>query len=303
VNRKEAAAILIVEGTLYCKGRMRTVLMKGIDPEQKILSLPSGFLHETSGDIPAMLGSRMARDAGIAAGDYVTVQWRDQKGTIDARDVRAVQVFSSSVQDVDNNQIWLPLSELQGLARLEGEATIVVVRKDLVQAPPVSGWLFQTQDELLKDIRDLVRSKTLAHIIVYALLILLAMLAIFDTQVLSIFRRRKEIGTLMALGMTRGEVIRLFTVEGSLHGILAMFVAALYGAPLLTYLARVGWALPPMTDSYGFAIGETLFPVFGAALVIGTTLLVLAVTTIVSFLPTRRISHLKPTDALRGRMT
>ena len=82
-----------------------------------------------------------------------------------------------------------------------------------------------------------------------------------------------------------------------------MFVAALYGIPLLTYLARVGWALPPMTDRYGFAIGETLFPVFGAALVIGTTLLVLAVTTIVSFLPTRRISHLKPTDALRGRMT
>jgi len=32
-------------------------------------------------------------------------------------------------------------------------------------------------------------------------------------------------------------------------------------------------------------------------------LLVLIVTTIVSYLPTRRIAKLKPTDALRGKMT
>jgi ABC-type lipoprotein release transport system permease subunit len=37
--------------------------------------------------------------------------------------------------------------------------------------------------------------------------------------------------------------------------------------------------------------------------VLGTTVLVLIVTTIVSFLPTRRIAKLKPTDALRGRWT
>jgi ABC-type antimicrobial peptide transport system permease subunit len=59
--------------------------------------------------------------------------------------------------------------------------------------------------------------------------------------------------------------------------------------------------MPANVDSYGFAIGERLFPSFGAGLVAGTTLLVLVVTTIVSFLPTRRIARLKPTEALRGR--
>jgi ABC-type lipoprotein release transport system permease subunit len=56
-------------------------------------------------------------------------------------------------------------------------------------------------------------------------------------------------------------------------------------------------------DSYGFAIGEKLFPVYSVGLVVATTLLVLAITTIVSFLPTRKIAKLKPTDALRGRMS
>jgi ABC-type lipoprotein release transport system permease subunit len=43
------------------------------------------------------------------------------------------------------------------------------------------------------------------------------MIAIFDTQVLSLFKRRKEIGTLSALGMTQQQIIGLFTVEGLLY--------------------------------------------------------------------------------------
>jgi ABC-type antimicrobial peptide transport system permease subunit len=110
-------------------------------------------------------------------------------------------------------------------------------------------------------------------------------------------------GTLMALGMTRTAIIKLFTLEGALHGILAAIIAAIYGIPLLSYIARVGWKLPEATDTIGFAFGEKLFPIYSTGLVVGTTLLVLLVTTIVSFLPTRKIAKLKPTDALRGKMS
>ena len=110
-------------------------------------------------------------------------------------------------------------------------------------------------------------------------------------------------GTLMALGMTRTKVIELFTLEGAFHSVLAALVAALYGIPLIAIAANKGFTLPSATDSMGFAIGEKLFPTYSPALVIGTTLLVCIVTTIVSFLPTRKIAHLKPTDALRGKMS
>ena len=130
------------------------------------------------------------------------------------------------------------------------------------------------------------------------------MLAIFDTQVLSIFRRRREIGTLMALGMTRGKVIGLFTLEGVLNGVLA----ALRRRRLRHPAPRPGWPGPagpcpatPTATASPSASGSS--PSYGAGLVAGTTLLVLLTTTIVRFLPTRRIAKLKPTDALRGRMT
>jgi len=299
----QATPLLIRQASIYPEGRFRTILVKGIDPDQKVLSIPSSFLKSTEEIIPALIGSRMSQTIGLHKGDEINVQWRDVHGTFDARDVRIVEVMKTSVQEIDNNQIWIPLDRLQMLAAVPGEATMVVVKSGTKPPPGVSGWEFKSLDYLLQDIHAAVTRKEISASILYVVLLFLALLAIFDTQVLSIFRRRKEMGTLMALGMTRTNIIGLFTLEGALHSVLAACVAAVYGVPLLGYFATAGWALPKATDSVGFALGEKLFPTYSAGLVAGTTLLVLVVTTIVSFLPTRKIAHLKPTDALRGRMS
>ncbi|MFW6140731.1 MAG: ABC transporter permease [Acidobacteriota bacterium] len=301
IEKKQATPILIIQGTAYPQGRMMTLLIKGINPDQKIISLPSHFLNKETDDIPAVIGTRMSESTGLRVGDSVTLRWRDANGTFDARDAAIVQVMRTMVQSIDQGQIWIPLDKLRNLSNMEGEATLVVVDKDTTDPPQVSGWDFKDLDFLLQDIKQLVQTKTAGGSIFYIILLLLAMLAIFDTQVLSIFRRRKEIGTLMAMGFTRAKVIWLFTIEGALHAVLAALVAALYGIPFLAWFAKTGFALPESADSFGFALGEKIFPAYSAGLVIGTTVLVLVITTIVSFLPTRKIAKLKPTDALRGK--
>jgi putative ABC transport system permease protein len=303
IAHNQATPILIRPATIYPEGRFQSILLKGIDPDQKILSIPSSFLKSDTGIIPALIGSRMAKNTGLHKGDDITVQWRDIHGTFDAQDVRIMEVMTTSVQEIDNAQIWIPLDKLQNLAAMPGQATLVVLQKNVQPVAQISGWQFKNLSYLLQDIHALVRSKKIGGSVLYIVLLFLALLAIFDTQVLSVFRRRKEIGTLMALGMTRISIIGLFTLEGALHGILAACVAALYGIPLLSYVARVGWALPQAADSIGFALGEKLFPVYSSGLVAGTTFLVLMVTTIVSYLPTRKIAEMKPTEALRGKMS
>ncbi len=303
INSRSAAAILIRPATIYPQGRFRSIILKGIDPEQSILSLPSSLLKSGPDGIPGIIGGRMAKSAGLKKGDLITVQWRDVHGTFDARDVRIVEVFSSTVQDIDNEQIWIPLDRLQQFTRMSDQATIVVLKKGMTPSGSISGWEFKNLDFLLQDLHAMVRMKSIQGSIMYFLLLFLAMLAIFDTQVLSIWRRRKEMGTLMALGMTRMNLIELFTLEGAFHSILAAAAAALYGIPLLAYVAEKGFALPASTDNFGFAIGERLFPAYSPALIVSTTVLVCCVTTIVSYLPTRKIADLKPTDALRGKLS
>ena len=303
VSQGRATAILVTQATIYPQGRMRSVLLKGIDPAQNVLSIPSSVLDLASEEIPALIGTRMAKAAGLKEGDTFTVRWREADGAFNAREARIVRVMRTSIQTIDVNQLWIPLDRLQKMTGLEGQATLVVMGRDVPWAGPQKGWSFKDLDFLLKDIRQLIQTKSIGRLVMFGILMLLGMLAVFDTQVLSIFRRRKEMGTLMALGFTRGQVIRLFTLEGALHGILAVVVGAIYGIPLMIYFYRHGYVLPSSTEGFGFSIGEKIFPVLSVGLVLSVTLLVLAVTTVVSFLPTRRIAKLKPTDALRGRLS
>ena len=106
----------------------------------------------------------------------------------------------------------------------------------------------------------------------------------------------------MALGMTRGQIIRIFTLEGAMHGVLAAITAAVWGIPLLYVLAVKGITMPGSSEDYGIAIAEKIFPTYSAGLVIGVVLIVLITVTIVSFLPTRKIAKMKPTDAIRGKI-
>ena len=294
--------ILISQATLYVKGRMRSILIKGIDPAQKILSLPSGPLANREAEIPAMVGTRFARRNGLQEGERVTVRWRDRHGTFDAAEARVVGIFKTNVPAIDNGQIWVPLDALREMLQMPEEATIVVTAQDAPDAISVQGWVFRDHAWLLAELDEIIRSKSVGGAVMYVLLMSLAMLAIFDTQVLSVFRRQREIGTDMALGMTRGQVVRLFTIEGAMHSVLAAALAAAYGVPLLGWQAARGFSMPQAVDDYGLAIAEKIIPVYSAGLILGTTALVTISATVVSFIPARRIARMKPTDAIRGKI-
>ena len=93
----------------------------------------------------------------------------------------------------------------------------------------------------------------------------------------------------------------LFTLEGAMHAVLALIVGAAYGIPILAASRARGLAVPEMMSDMGLPVPQVLYPVYGARLVIGTTLLVLISVTVVSSLPASRIAKLRPTDALRGK--
>jgi ABC-type lipoprotein release transport system permease subunit len=301
IAQQNATTILMRQGTLYPKGRMQAVVIRGIAVEQQILSIPSHLLVDGNGYIPAVIGARMAKSAGLAKGDLVTLRWRDANGTYDARDVRIVEIMRTPVQEIDVGQIWVPLEQLRKLTGLPGEGTIIVLAKDLSFSEHFPGWEYKDLDYLLKDVRAAMEVEAAGDSLFYLVLLALAMLAIFDTQLLSLFKRRKEMGTLMALGLTRAELMGLFTLEGSLYALLASLTAALYGTPLMVYLARHGISMSGASDSFGLALGDVLYPIFSPGLVLGTLALIFLITTLVSYWPTRRIARMNPTDALRGR--
>ena len=302
IEQGDMVPVLMTRGTIYPRGRMQSILIKGIDQRQELLEIPSHKLDTVVGAIPAVIGSNMASSNKLEKGDYLTMRWRDANGTFDAADICITEIFSTNVPTVDAGQVWIALDSLQSMLLMPGEATTLTFLDREKAREDIGQWKVKSFEYLVSDIEEMIKTKSVGQSILYIILLVLALLAIFDTQVLSIFRRQKEIGTYVALGYTRREVVGLFTVEGGMHAVLAALVGAVYGIPLLAWFAKNGISLGMSSADFGFAMADTMYPVYSATLVIGTTILVLLATTIVSYWPSRKIAKMNPTEALRGKL-
>jgi len=298
----EVAPILLTQATLYPEGRMMGIMLKGIDARQRVINLPTGLLEAPGDEIPALIGGRMAASTRLAEGDRVVIRWRDVNGTFDATEILITGVFSTSVPAIDVGQVWIPLELLREMTGMQGEATLVVKGNEASVPEKYSGWEFQGHEVLFAELEEMIKTKSVGGSMFYLIMLALALLAVFDTQVLSIFRRQREIGTYISMGMTRRQVVGLFTVEGAMHAILALVVGAIYGVPLLLYVGSKGIGMPEGTDSFGMAAAERIMPYYSAALIAGSMILVMIATTIVSYLPSRKIAKMNPNDAIRGRI-
>jgi putative ABC transport system permease protein len=302
IARKNLTPVLIAQATAYPQGRMIGVTLRGIDPGQTILELPSGTLPTTDGTDYAILGKSMAESMKLKVGDNLLVRWRDKNGTFDARELQIASIFKCDVPAVDKGQIYLSIENLREMLGLENEATMLVAGKGF-EMRELKGWEFKDIDFLLADMDKIIQSKKVGGTILQSLLLIIALIAIFDTQVLSIFRRQKEIGTYIALGLTRPQVVGIFTVEGGAHSILAVILGAVYGIPLLLLLNTTGLSMDYAKDmDFDLPLAEAIYPYYSIRLILLTIVLVVITSTIVSYLPARKISKMNPTEALKGKL-
>ncbi len=302
IEQGDMEPVLIGQGTIFPQGRMQSVNIRGINPRQTIFRLPTHKLDTVADAVPAFIGAMTAESARLKAGDHVTLRWRDAGGTFDAAGIIITDIFYSNVPAVEASQVYIALNRLQEMMGLPGHATILTFRDSEKERPEIAGWVHKPREELTKQVDTMLKTKTAGQSVLYGVLLLLAMLAIFDTQVFSIFRRQKEIGTYIALGYTRGEVVGLFTVEGTMYAMLAYLVAVIWGLPFLLWQARVGWTMPVDASEFGMAMAQTLYPVFSVGLVISTVFLLTLATAVVSWMPSRKIAKMNPTEALRGKL-
>lgn len=295
--------ILIAIGTIFPSGRSMSVLIKGISPGQQLLALPATLLESQpdSEVIPAIIGTGMARQSGLKKGDEVILRWRDANGTFEAQDIQITGIFKTFVSSVDNGQIWISIESLQKMLLKPGNATIMIKSKN-IKAEQIDGWAFKGEEELTQSLREMLQTKKVGQSIFYIIFLLLGLLAVFDTQTLGVFRRQREIGTFIALGMTKKEVVHLFTIEGAINAVLAILLGAIYGIPVCLYYAINGIPMPSGSSDFGITIPDKIYPFFSLNLIMVSIVFMIIITALVSYLPARKIARMNPADAIKGKV-
>ena len=312
IDSEEAFPILVSQASIYPNGRMMPVIMKGIPPGQSIINMegnntdkvnPTKMLaNQDEIEIPVLIGSGMAKKAQLKEGDTFTIRWLDSEKTYDAMEGTVVHIMNTENFKLDIGTIWIPIKTAQSMLEIEDEATYVTYNKNIEQLKNSGDWLHRDVNYLISDIEAAIEADKPGNQILFIILLSLTAMGIFNAQVLSIFRRGREIGTLMALGMTRSRVVGLFTLEGALNSFLATAMTVIFFGPILWYFGEKGIPLPMNYSEMGLMIAKRLIPVYSVGLILTTTILIAIIVLLVSYLPSRKISKMKPTDALRGKI-
>tara|TARA_B100000482_G_scaffold60806_1_gene42043 strand:- start:1741 stop:2916 length:1176 start_codon:yes stop_codon:yes gene_type:complete len=303
IDENKAFPVLVSQASIYPGGRIMPTIMKGIPPAQRIVNMPTDALlgHENIA-IPVLIGKGMASESKLEVGDAFTIRWLDTDLTYDADEGTVVHIMDTENFKLDMGHIWIPLNKVQSMLAMEGEATYVTYGKGVQPVQDKGDWIPRDINYLVQDMEAIIEADKPGAQILYLILLAMAAMGIFNAQVLSIFRRGREIGTLMAIGMTRPRVVGLFTLEGGLNAVLSAAVTLIVFGPILWYFGAYGIPLPIDYSEMGLIIAKRLIPVYTIGLVVSTTILVSIIVLIVSYIPSRRIAKMKPTDALRGKV-
>jgi putative ABC transport system permease protein len=132
--------------------------------------------------------------------------------------------------------------------------------------------------------------------VLMVILIAIVVTGIMNTMWIAIRERTREIGTLRAIGMQRGSVVRMFLWESFLLGLMAAILGAVLGQIVSSLLNSAQIHVPISVQL--FLMSDTLtLKVLPSALV-GAVLLISIVTGAAAVYPALRASRLKPADAM-----
>lgn len=286
-------------------------LGEGIDPEReapiaKWVLIQDGQDLTTSGPDTVILGAGLAKAVGASTGDTVVLLATTASGGINAVELRVAGLFATSTKAYDDSALRVPIEVARRLMRVEGATSWVMLLDDTERTEQA---LAELRTRLPASEFELVPWFELADFynktvelfgrqvgIVRLLIALIVMLSISNTLAMSVMERTTEIGTVMALGVKRRQVMFQFILEGAMLGVVGGLVGVALGALLGTAISAVGIPMPPPP---GMDVGFTGEIDVSLGLSIEGFLLAFITTSLASLFPAWKASRMNIVDALR----
>lgn len=126
--------------------------------------------------------------------------------------------------------------------------------------------------------------------------LIVGLFLVYNAVSVSVLARRQEIGTLRALGVTRGQVQALFLGEATLFGVLGVIL----GLPLARLLADATVVLTSTTVNALYVRAASAPPALGAGDVLLAVLVGVPLSLVAAWLPAREAARVPPTAVMRG---
>lgn len=253
------------------------------------------------------VGEGAAQALKLVPGDHVTVIVNAAEGVLNTLELEVVGVFQTFSKEFDARAIRMHLSAARELLGTRGANVLVVSLAKTEQTAAIAtrinddigggGLEVKRWDELNDFYGKTVTLYERQFGILQLIVLAMVLISVANSVNMSAFERVGEVGTMMALGNRRADVLRLMLMEGSLLGVIGALVGVLTGAVVAMGISTVGIAMPaPPNSNLGYTAAIRVVP----SVLAGAFLVGVAASTVASIPPAFRMSRMSIVDALRA---
>ena len=139
--------------------------------------------------------------------------------------------------------------------------------------------------------------QVMPQIMLLILLIVIAM-GIINTVTMSVLERTREIGTLVAFGTKRKQIIGFFLLEVGVLSSISAATGLLIGSIIILWLGHTG--IPVTVEAMEFFTGgKRFYFIFNEAGLVISFVSAVFISVMAAYFPARAAARLNPVDALR----
>lgn len=272
---------------------VESVALVGVDLPRYLRVIPldrnmvDGRLDLASGN--AVIGRQLAKDLGLRTGGKLRIDAGKSREAI----VNVAGIFELGVRELDARYVYLDLKQAQSLLALPGGVTVIDVTVDdlfgadrsAARIRGLTGLKAESWMETNAQLMNALSSQSMSTNMISFFVAMSVALGIASVLAVSVTQRTREIGILRAMGTRRGQMLRVFLVQGAVLGLVGSLLGALAGLGLVGAFNSFGPKL------FYIPLPPALIP---AAMALATVAGVVA-----AAVPASRAARLDPVEAIR----
>lgn len=284
----------------------------GIGPEDNTVFNLKKYLK--AGELEpggAIIGKSLADDLGMQLGDMVYLTFRNQQGMYTSSEVLISGIIVTANPQVNKGSVFIQLNEAQTLMNTQDVSEIAMKTDDFFKVkeyePEIQAAVKELNGKvyswmkLSEDFRNMMMMKKKFQNMLVLMIMVIAIVGIINTMLMSVFEKKREIGTMKALGFTDKEVSRLFLIEGAMIGLAGGLMGLVLGTGLNAYFVFVGMDLDAMFGQQD--IGMPVMGVVKSVWLIKSYVIAMIFTLVASLLasyyPAKKVTKLEAMECLR----
>jgi lipoprotein-releasing system permease protein len=330
-----AAAPFIINQVMLINGdRVSGVVVRGVDPEKEgtvsdleknmiigsILDLKVNlpFLEDKKNRTGIILGKELSRKMGVVVGDVVSmvspVSRITPVGLIPRMKLfKVVGVFESGMYEYDANLSFVLLKSAQKFFSMKDAVSGIEVRVDNIeQAGNIAtaiqkklGFPYHARDWMSMN-KNLFSALKLEKIVMFIILILIIFVAAFNiisTLFMLVMEKAKEIAILKSMGASRKSIIKIYSYQGLIIGLVGTFLGCAAGFIIVPNLNEIVGFIESVFGIVAFPSDIYYLDRLPSEIQYMDSFLIvifsIAICLIASLYPAWRASKLDPVDGLR----